>query len=156
LRDRVQIISSRLTPIRKPKHFLERPVYFDLAKTINAAKATAPQSRPFLFTYHIHTGSIWVPYSAPAALRPSPARDGSTQRAASLTTLPVPWAVCQRAPRSRLALPLLIPAPGMTKGRTLRCGPAPVPAPSFRRARNTPSVRYGRRYPRPAPRRAAP
>jgi LuxR family transcriptional regulator, maltose regulon positive regulatory protein len=41
LRDRVQIISSRLTPIRKPKHFLERPVYFDLAKTINAAKATA-------------------------------------------------------------------------------------------------------------------
>ncbi len=41
MRDRVPIISSRLTPIRKPKQFLERPVYFELAKTIVAAKATA-------------------------------------------------------------------------------------------------------------------
>ena len=41
MRERVPIISSRLTPIRKPKHFLERPAYFELAKTIVAAKATA-------------------------------------------------------------------------------------------------------------------
>lgn len=41
MRERFPIITSRLTPIRKSKHFLERPAYFDLAKTIVAAKATA-------------------------------------------------------------------------------------------------------------------
>jgi LuxR family transcriptional regulator, maltose regulon positive regulatory protein len=41
MRDRIQILSSRLTPTQKPKHFLERPVYLELAKTVVAAKATA-------------------------------------------------------------------------------------------------------------------
>jgi len=100
-------------------------------------------------TYDFRMGSVCLP-------RPAPPDAASTHRAAALTALHIPQAVLQRAPRARLAPCVLTLAPRHAKGRTLRRGPSLVHAAKVMRARNIPSARYARRYPRPAPRKAAP
>ena len=131
-----------------------RPARPGARQCLAFSRPTLPPQIPDQFP--LHTPAIWLLYAF--CIPPQPRRTercvNTPRRGVNRFAHPA-GSFATSAPVTNRPAPLT-PAPGNAKGRTLRRGLGLVTAPDLRRARNIPSARYARRYPRPAPRRAAP